>query len=180
MVVSPKHNITSTYALDLIMSGQSLKDYYVTGKVELTGLDDFDMPVEADNCIFEHFEAISSLFLKKVKLTNSDFKDCSFMFSYFPGGLEIDNCSFDSYLDFQSGGHNKEGKPVFICNSTFKNFVNFFDCWYESEVVIKNNDFQQGTNLLGKPFNIPVTFDVKPIIENNKGQLAFDNEGDGQ
>lgn len=101
----------------------------------------------------------------------------SFVFTYFLGGLTIDNCIFYNYLDFQAGGHNKIGNPVIIINNDFKDFVNFFDCWYENEVTISNNKFHKGTNLLGQPFNIPVTFDKNPIVISNIGQLDLDTEG---
>ena len=78
--------------------------------------------------------------------------------------------------DFQAGGHNKNGNPVIILNNNFKGFVNFFDCWYENEVTICNNNFLKGTNILGKPNNISVTFYKKPIIKDNIGQLDLDNE----
>jgi hypothetical protein len=82
-------------------------------------------------------------------------------------------------LDFQAGGHNKTGNPIIITNNNFKDFVNFFDCWYENEVTISNNNkFHKGTNLLGKPHNIPVTFDKEPIIKDNIGQLDLNNEGE--
>jgi hypothetical protein len=90
----------------------------------------------------------------------------------------MDNCTFDDYLDFQAGGHNKSGNPVILTNNNFKDFVNFFDCWYENEVTISNNKFHKGTNLLGKPHNIPVTFDKEAIIKDNIGQLDLDNEGE--
>jgi len=56
--------------------------------------------------------------------------------------------------------------------------VNFFDCWYENEVTISNNKFHKGTNLLGKPNNIPVTFDKEAIIKDNMGQLDLNHEGE--
>ena len=90
----------------------------------------------------------------------------------------IENCTFDTYLDFQAGGHNKLGCQVKITNNDFKDFVNFFDCCYENEVTICNNRFDKGTNLFGKPNNIPVTFDVEPTIKDNAGRLDFDNEGE--
>jgi len=178
MSVTPKHNTTSDRALDLINSGEPLNDMFISGELNLTGHDNFDKALSADNCIFEHLKGISSSYLKTFKFTNCEFKNCEFLFSYFLGGLVIDNCIFDSYLDFQAGGHNKNGNAVSITNSTFKNFVNFFDCWYESELIIRNNNFQKGTNLLGKPNGISVTFDINPMIENNRGQLDIGGEGD--
>jgi hypothetical protein len=178
MKITPKHNIIADKAMDLIMSGQPLVDVYVSEELKLVGLDNFDKPLIAINTIFEYLNAVSSQFTKLIKLSNCEIRKCDFTFSYFLGGLEIDNCVFENYLDFQAGGHNKDGKVVSIKKSTFKEFVNFFDCWYESEFIISENFFQKGTNILGKPNGIPVTFDIKPIVENNKGRIDLDNEGD--
>ena len=43
-------------------------------------------------------------------------------------------------------------------------------------MTVRNNTFKMGTNLLGKVHNIPVTFDMKPIIESNTGLLDLNNE----
>ena len=85
---------------------------------------------------------------------------------------------FDNYLDFQTGGHNKPGFSVSLLRNTFKEFVNFFDCWYEAEVRIESNDFQGETNLLGTPHNIPVTFNVPPLIQHNIGNLYRSDEAE--
>ena len=47
-----------------------------------------------------------------------------------------------------------------------------------SEVIITNNKFHKGTNLLGKPHNLTVTFDVCPLIMGNFGQLDINSEGE--
>ena len=43
----------------------------------------------------------------------------------------------------------------------------FFDCWYKDKFIATKNNFLNGTNLLGKPHNIPVTFNVKTNIMDN-------------
>ncbi|MEM6260963.1 MAG: hypothetical protein AAGI38_00540, partial [Bacteroidota bacterium] len=129
------------------------------------------------NCELDLLSCVSVTFKKTVKLVNSHFHDCHFTFSYFLKGLKIDQCTFDDYLDFQAGGHNKEGCTITLNNNHFNGFVNFFDCWYESDVLIKGNNFTKGTNLLGKPNNIPVSFDKRLIMANNIGKLDFDTEG---
>lgn len=131
-----------------------------------------------ENCIIEFFSASVTQFDKPVNLINCHFKKCEFSFTYFLGGLRIDNCTFDGYLDFQAGGHNKTGNFVIITNNDFNYFVNFFDCWYENELRVSGNKFHKGTNLLGKPHNIPVTFGIEAIIKDNIGQLDLDNEGE--
>jgi len=104
---------------------------------------------------------------------------CDFSFSYFLGGLEIINCCFKNYLDFQSGGHNKTHNPVRLENSVFLDFVNFFDCSYDGPFILNGNDFQKGTNILGNK-NMPyeVTFKLAPLLKNNKGIINLNGEGD--
>jgi hypothetical protein len=56
--------------------------------------------------------------------------------------------------------------------------VNFFDCIYEGPVIITNNKFEKGTNLLGnqnEPF--VASFDDVVTIENNEGEIDINSEG---
>jgi len=75
-------------------------------------------------------------------LIDSDFRTCEFAFAYFEKGLIIEGCVFESYLDFQAGGHNKN-HAFTIKNSTFSEFVNFFDCWFQNTVEITGNEFKR-------------------------------------
>ncbi len=178
MTIQPTHNISMERAMDLLKDGRPLIDFYIEGDLRIETNDTWDKEVLFENCIVENFSGSITSFDKPVRLVSCHFKGCQFIFTYFLGGLTIDNCIFDSYLDFQAGGHNKKGYPVIITNNNFKDFVNFADCWYENEVTISNNNFVKGTNFLGKPLNIPVTFDIKPIIKDNIGQVDLDNEGE--
>ncbi len=178
MTTQPKHNISVDTATDILNNGQPLTDFYIDGEIKIETNETWDKEVVIENCIVEYFSGSVTKFDKPVKFINSHFKKCQFVFTYFLGGLTIHNCTFDNFLDFQAGGHNKTNSTITILNNDFLDFVNFFDCWYESEVTICNNNFHCGTNLLGQPHNIPVTFDIEPIIENNVGQLDLDNEGE--
>ena len=178
MKTQPRYNITTERATDLLKDGQPLIDVYVDGELKIEINDIWDKEVVFENCILEYFSGSVTQFNKPVRLINCHFKECQFIFTYFLGGLTIDNCTFDSYLDFQAGGHNKTANSVIITNNNFKNFVNFFDCWYENEVTISNNKFHKGTNLLGRPYNIPVTFDIKPTIKDNFGELDINTEAE--
>ena len=178
MTSKPKHNITTERAIELLNDGQPLSNVYVDGELRIETEVTWDKEVLLENCIIEYFSGSVTHFNQPVRLINCHFKKCQFTFTYFFGGLTIDNCTFDNYLDFEAGGHNKAGKPVILTNNDFKGFVNFFDCWYENEVIISNNNFNQGTNLLGQLHNISVTFAVQPIIKDNIGQLDSNNEGE--
>jgi hypothetical protein len=161
----------------LLKDGRHLTNIYVDGELIIESNETWNKEVVFENCIIEYFSGSVTQFDRPVRLINCHFKKCQFVFTYFSGGLTIDNCTFDNYLDFQAGGHNKSGNPVIITNNEFKDFVNFADCWYENQVTISNNKFHKGTNILGRPLNIPVTFDIAPIIKDNIGQLDLDNEG---
>ena len=177
-MIQQKEILTPQKANSLLKDGQPLKNLIVEGNIVIEIADSYwEKEVVIDNCIIEYFSGSVTQFKSPVRLINSHFKNCQFVFTYFLGGLIIDNCLFDNFLDFQAGGHNKPNNPIGITNNNFSDFVNFFDCWYEGEVIISNNNFQKGTNLLGKPFNIPVTFNINATIENNIGQLDFNNEG---
>lgn len=177
MITPPKHTISSDDAMKLLNEGQPLAGLHIAGELKIETSDTWDKEITIENCVIENFSGSSTLFVNQIKLTSCNFKRCQFIFSYFAGGLTIDNCIFDDYLDFQAGGHNMLGNSVVITNNVFNGFVNFFDCWYESEVIISNNKFHKGTNLLGAPLNISVTFDKEPIIIGNIGQLDLNSEG---
>ena len=177
-MIQPKHNVSIERATDLLESGQPLIDLYIDGNLIIETGEISKREVVFENCIINCFLANMIQFSKHVRLTACHFKNCQFAFTYFLDGLTINNCIFDNYLDFQAGGHNKIGSRISIINNNFKNFVNFYDCWYENEVMICNNDFFKGTNLLGELHNISVTFAKQPTIENNTGKLDLDNEGE--
>lgn len=138
-----RNKITVERAIDLLKDGQPLSNCYIDGKLNFEFNETWNKEVLIDNCIVDYFSGIMTQFDKPVKFTNSHFNECEFNFTYFLGGLTIQNCTFASYLDFQAGGHNKMGKPVALINNEFAGFVNFFDCWYESEVMIINNRFEK-------------------------------------
>lgn len=171
----PKHNISAERVIDLVISGQHINDCYIDGKITLEGFEAFEKPIIFKNCVIDFFSGSSTIFKDKVSFSNCHFKNCSFIFTYFESGLSIEGCVFDKYLDFQAGGHNKTG-AVALTSNEFKGFVNFFDCWYESDVNISTNIFHEGTNLLGSPHNIPVTFDKTPVIEGNSGKINYNDE----
>jgi len=176
-----KKQISSEQAFEMIAAGKTLKDMHVTGVFTCPNIDAFEYVFTAEDCIFEYVYAQNCHFVKPITLKDCIVFKCEFDCAYFLGGLSLDNCVFENYLDFQSGGHNKNGHPFSMIHNTFKGFVNFFDCWYESAVIIKNNDFQKGSNLLGlHATGLKTQFDIEPLIENNKGRLDLSDEGDWQ
>jgi hypothetical protein len=174
MAIQPHSNISSARAMDLINDGLPLVDAYVNGTILLSGENDWDKEIVIENCIIDYFDINCSTFKKPIRLINTHFKDCRFIFSFFLQGFTIDNCIFDKYLDFQAGGHNQIGCLVTIKNNSFSDFVNFFDCWYKGEVYVTNNTFQKGTNI--QSINQYLTFDIPPVITDNVGQIDIEAE----
>ena len=171
--------ISAETAIGLILAGKPLNNYYIRDTLDLykhEGKIVSDVIIE--DCEFEKLASYSVEYRHPVRLSRCLFHDNSFNYAYFLAGLTIDHCVFETYLDFESGGHNQYNKLFTITNSTFHEFVNFFDCWFQSGVIISNNDFRKGTNLLGnrdQPYS--VQFDIVPVVENNVGEMDLDGEG---
>jgi len=173
------HTISVETAIDSIQQGKPIRDSHIIGDVDICKIErSLTAELVLSNCKIDNLVAPSFEFNYPVRLENCHFCKCSFNYAYFQRGLTIDNCIFDYYVDFEAGGHNQIGYCFQIRNSQFLEFVNFFDCWFMGEVVIENNDFRGGTNLLGNklaPYR--VQFDSTTRIENNRGALDVDGEG---
>jgi len=174
MKISRTQKITGENAFELLDMGKPIKDCYVDGKVELVISGSWDKPVTIENCIVENFAGNVTQFEKPVRFSNTHFKNCAFLYSYFIGGLVIQNCTFESYLDFQAGGHNKPTNEIIIENSDFNDFVNFFDCWFQGPISIIGNKFHKGTNI-GSQKQL-ITFDFPPTIKDNVGEINVEAE----
>lgn len=172
----PKEYISALKAAELLAEGKILRNYIIEEEIILEKSDGWNCDLTFENCHIAYFSGSCTQFNKSVKFINCHIKKCQFTFTYFIGGLTIDNCIFENHLDFQAGGHNKKG-PIIITNTNFMEFVNFFDCIYENDIIIERNYFHKGTNLLAKIHNISVTFKTLPIVEGNTGQLDVENEG---
>jgi hypothetical protein len=178
-IMKGRQVISSEEALEIVLRKSPLIDFHIVGKLNLTIVADKIGDLIVQNCYVEKLESEAVNFNGKVQFENSEFESCSFSFAYFNQGFSIQRCVFRTYLDFQCGGHNSLNNWITIKNTTFSDFVNFFDCIYNGPVEISQNDFQKGSNLLGnlnQSFN--VQFDIIPLIEGNKGRLNIDGEGD--
>ena len=174
MTVTTHQAMTAQEAVQILTDGKPLTASHVQGKLSLSVGESWEKELLIDNCIIEDFDGSITQFGQAVKLTNCHFKNCSFTFAYFLQGLVIECCTFDQYLDFQAGGHNQLGYRVLINQNIFCGFVNYFDCWYKGEVGVCDNDFRQGTNIASQ--HQLITFEVPPVLANNKGPLAIEGE----
>lgn len=175
-IMNTLEKIHAKEALERINTNQELKNCYVYGRLDLGYERQLLSPLIILNSYFEDLYCPSVEFFSEVRFKDSCFLNATFLYSYFIQGLIIDNCKFHSYIDFQAGGHNL--KPILIENSIFDDFVNFFDCWFKSDLAIKNNTFKKGTNLLGnRGEHFEVKFEIEPIVQDNKGAVDLDGEG---
>jgi hypothetical protein len=169
--------VSASQALETLKNGLPLKDVHIKEKLEVYGRTapyDWNSEIVIENCVLEQFYFPCLQSTKPVSFLNSHFKNVTSYAPYFLAGLLIRNCTFDTYLDLQSGGHNKDGTEIRIEHNRFKSFVNFFDDWFEGPVIIQHNIFEQDTNVLAK--NLMIRFDVAPIISDNTGKLDIEDE----
>ncbi len=173
----PLPKISAADALQLLQHGQAVRGYHIVGNLLLWGDIFFNFPVEIHDCWVEELSSFMVQYRHPVRLLNSHFVRCGFREGYFLQGLAITGCTFDGYLDFQSGGHNQPGFKILLAHNVFHGFVNFMDCWYRADVQIEHNAFHGETNLLNFATNY-TTFDVAPLIQQNTGNLYRADEGE--
>ncbi len=146
--------------IDILGENQLSKDeivsikYSIIKTIDFTGLD-FDFEIIIENCIIENF------------LINS---------SWFKKGLKFKNNHIFNYIDYQMGGHNL--LPIIIDGCIFYDFFNFFDCQFSSDIILVNNIFIKGSNLLGNENEgYENSFIIEPYLKNNIGDLNLDGIG---
>ena len=170
-------NALASEILTLLANGKVIRDVRVIEPINFDQLaedEKFYQPIDIIDCHFHSLDAINIQFHELVTLKNSVIENSSFTFSYFLKGVSIEGCLFHGETDFQCGVHNQNGYCFTLRNSTFKEFVNFFDCKFEGPVEITDCKFEGGTNLLGnKIAPYQVTFVIPPQIENNHGDLEL-------
>lgn len=142
---------------------------------------DFIVPINFEGitikCLFGMMLNIPSLCIKNSKFTGfylkevNQYNSINIQGSIVHKELLIKDCTYNKFVNFFNIYCLGD---VIIDNCIFEEFVDFGDCWFKNNVIIRNNTFKKGTNLLGnldRPYK--VTFDKKPTIENNIGNLEM-------
>ncbi len=170
--------VTAGEALESLRRGEELRGIAVSGNLSLHALADGTVvrsPIRIADCHFEGLAGEALRFEAGFSIENTTLGELALTFSYFPGGLEVVDCAVSGPVDFQCGGHNTDGRVFRLERSTFREFVNFFDCWFEAPVLVRGCRFEAGTNLLGNiGAPMQVQFDVAPVTESNTGALDRD------
>jgi hypothetical protein len=173
MMPNQGNNIFNHQAKAFLDNGKPLINLSISGVLEIDAGSEWKNEVLIENCVVDNLKCLMLHFQKKVTIKNCYVRDASFKFSYFLGGLIIERCTFDNYLDFEAGGHNDSGS-IIIRDNRFKGFVNFFDCCFTGEVYVENNVFEKGTNICSK--DQLVSFDTPIQLALNIGDLLIESE----
>lgn len=170
--------VSAKKAFELIQQSNILSNIKITEPFNLRDFikeDECNETLEIENCWFQDFDVSFFTFHQPIIIKYTKFRSASFMASYFNEGLKIENCFFEGNTDFQCSDHiASDVYKIELLQNTFIDFVNFFDCFFDSSVIIKDNNFKTSTNLFGNIQCQP--FFKNPIIENNSGKLD-DNKG---
>ena len=128
---------------------------------------DFDSNKELyiSNAIIDTIDFRFTSFIYPVRINNCIIGNLLIHSSSFEGGFMLENCVIKESTDYEMGGHNKQ--PFIIQNNIFINRIQFFDCLFEQQVIIRNNVFCQSASL----FNGTNSFDNSYIVETNQGNL---------
>ena len=145
-------------------------------------LKDFDyncFPLDFKDCIFiDKFEVMMDEIESYSRFENCLFIHVVYLFgTYFRCGCKFLNNRFKDGFFLFAGGHNTEGDIVFEGNQ-FDQFVDFTDCSFYNKIIVKNNNFKVGSNLMGnleKPYRCSF-HDSPPILENNVGDLSINTD----
>jgi uncharacterized protein YjbI with pentapeptide repeats len=160
----------------LIKENETLENFHVVGDVSFYKIN-LENKLAFINCKFDSLSLSGCDFDFEIKFINCKFKKVDMVGTFFHGGVLFSGCTFYSHFLSDSGIHNK--KPYLLQGNVFHEFADFTDCWFMGEVIIKDNAFIKGTNLLGnKDEMFRVQFDSGYIIENNTGQIDVDGFGD--
>ncbi|OOG75425.1 hypothetical protein [Flavobacterium sp. A45] len=124
-----------------------------------------------ENLNFDFFESNFEIIIENCIINKLSVHTC-----WFEQGVTFKNNHVMNYVDFQMGGHNK--KIINVTGNIFHDFVSFFDCHFEDQLIIEKNIFLRGSNLLGnKNEGFANTFESEVIINNNIGNLDLDGLG---
>jgi hypothetical protein len=164
--------------LRLLRHGEEVRSLQISEELTLRAVadgDDVRAPIRFVDCSFGKVDISFLQFQRLVSFESCSIESLFGMSSYFFAGLAIERCVLISPTDLSCGGHNRGGHSIVLADTTFAAFVNFADCWFEGPFVVQRCTFEGGTNLLGNREQLyGVTFDVPPVLEENRGQLGLE------
>lgn len=134
-----------------------------------------NQPFALDNCIIDKLDLSGVDFKEKVIIKNCIIKSLEAYSSFFGGGLDFTGNIVSSTIQIEAGGHNR--LPIIIANNIFQCFVGFFDCYFFDKLIVHDNIFMLGSDLLTKEDpSFDNRFDSGVDYKNNIGCLSVSPE----
>jgi hypothetical protein len=137
--------------------------------------DQFDYPIRITSSIIGDFDISFTTFIQKIRIENTKINSLFGMSCFFNAGFELLDCEILENSDFSCGGHNKNGAIFQISNCVFHGSVTFCDSWFEDIVILEENDFKKGTDILYAGYETTgtsVVFEKGYSIKKNHGDVA--------
>lgn len=128
------------------------------------------------NCMIKSIDLLAADgFRATVVIENSIIDEVQVHSCWFTAGLVLRNCVVHGYFQYEMGGHNY--RPFVMEGNVFTGFVDFSFCQFLDRVIIRDNVFMQGTNLLGnRGEKAEVKFETAPEVDGNAGRMDVDFE----
>jgi hypothetical protein len=166
--------ITPKILFEYLNSDSIVSDVTVTSSFRLSEFSKYevDFPILIQDSVIPILDISRTLFTQKVKILNSKIDSIEGYSSYFTAGFELINCEISGTVEFSYGGHTEDGTIFLIKNCIFHESVTFCDSYFDGLVMIEDNDFKNGTDLLFTGHS-PTTVDFRKghRISGNIGEL---------
>lgn len=134
-----------------------------------------DDEVRVSGCIIGKLVCPGIEFMKHVTIERCIIDELEVTATWFAGGLLFRNNVVKQRINYEMGGHNKSDFVVEY--NVFEDFVDFFDCIFEGQVIVNNNIFKWGTSLIAEPDKPWAnSFIAPPIIKNNIGVVNISSK----
>lgn len=126
--------------------------------------------ITIDKCIIDHIDFCSLCFSEEVVIRGCVIHKIDMLSTFFEKGLRFENNVIMGDAIFEAGGHN--AAPISFSGNVFHGFFHVFDCVFDAPLIVRDNIFLKGTDLLtkeGKGFDN--SFEGGLSIDNNLGTL---------
>ena len=100
-----------------------------------------------ENSIIELIDFKYNEILIPIKISNCIIKKLDIYGCWFKKGFILEKCIIIDTIIYEMGGHNN--MEIQLTNNIFCKFIDFFDCHFIEKVIIENNIFMEGTNIIG-------------------------------
>jgi hypothetical protein len=156
-----------------LKSDSIVSDVTITTSFRLSEFSEYEVnfSILIQDSVIPDLDISRTLFTQKVKIANSKIDSIEGYSCYFTAGFELINCEISGNVDFSCGGHTEDGTIFLIKNCIFHESVTFFDSFFDGFVIIEDNDFKKGTDLL-------FTGHAQTTVDFRKGHRISGNIGE--